>query len=137
MLMLDAELNRKIIRLAPTHVARDTAPGTFQELAGQRVAGRLVVWSGASDLTIYGDARVNHAFRAWHDALHLSLNAPFTLEGETRVAIEQARLIGSDAWAHVVLAEVVGQAEYLAKHGSFPADQTAFILSYLKTGRVA
>ena len=128
--MLDYELNKKIIALAPKFIASEHAPDSFEKLKSN--VGRLVVWSGASENTIYGEAAVNHAFRAWHDSLHLKLNAEFTPAGERLVALEQARIIGSEKHGLIMLAEIVGQAEYLAKHGSFPTDQNQFILNYMK-----
>lgn len=123
-------LNAAILKQVKTlkYSVADTAPSTFEDLIK---APSLIVWSGASDRTIYGDPAVNWAFRAWHDSLHLKLNAPFTLEGEKRVALEQARLVDSDAIARIILAEVVGQAEYFAKQGEFPVDQVAFIKAAL------
>jgi hypothetical protein len=132
--MIDATLNYKIKKLAPKFSASDFAPDTFEKLRSNSVSG-LVVWAGASDSTIYGDPSVNHAFRAWHDSLHLKLNAPFTLEGERLVAIEQARLVGSDTMGNILIGEIVGQAEYFAKHGEFPANQVEFMLNWLK-GRI-
>lgn len=130
-MLLSSLLNERIVQLAPKmfNVA-DCAPDTFDSLRHGNVAP-LTVWSGASDVTVYGDCKVNFAFRAWHDELHLKLNAPFTLEGETRVALEQARLLGSDNLAAIILAEVVGQAEHFAKYGEFPVNQIDFILKYL------
>ena len=127
--MIDAELNNRILKLAPIYAVSNNAPNSFETLAA---SPSLVVWSGASDRTIYGAPNVNWAFRAWHDSLHLKLNAPFSLEGETRVALEQCRLIGSDTWAKIVMGEVVGQTEYFNKYGTFPADQVAFMINYLK-----
>src|SRR6266404_5349587 len=75
--MLDSEFNRRILSLAPPFQASDYAPSSLESLKEQSL-GSLVVWSGASEGTIYGDAKVNHAFRAWHDSLHLKLNATFT-----------------------------------------------------------
>jgi hypothetical protein len=129
--MLSYELNSKIIKLAPKFEAKDFAPDTFQKLKECSISG-LVVWAGASDQTIYGDAKVNYAFRAWHDALHLKLNAPFTDQGERIVALEQARLIGADKLGDIIMGEVVGQAEYFAKTGQFPVNQYEFIVNYLK-----
>lgn len=128
--MINAELNSRILRLAPKFEAQDNAPYSFETLKAN--SGRLVVWSGASDQTIYGDAKVNHAFRAWHDSLHLKLDADFSFEGERRVAAEQARLIGSDSMGLIIMAEVVGQVEYLNKYGHFPVDQVQFLRNYLK-----
>ena len=129
--MLCAELNRKILKLAPKHLARDIAPNTFKELASNTVSG-LVVWSGASDKTVYGDPMVNWAMRAWHDSIHLKINAEFNSEGEKRVGLEQARLIGSDRLGLILVAEVIGQVEYFDKYGSFPIDQVQFVSNYMK-----
>jgi hypothetical protein len=129
--MIDAELNSRILKLSPKHSVSDHAPYSFESLKASSVSG-LVVWSGASDKTIYGAPSVNWAFRAWHDSLHLKLNAPFTLEGETLVALEQCRLIGSDQWAKIIMGEVIGQVEYLNKYGTFPADQIEFMRKWLK-----
>jgi hypothetical protein len=127
------ELNRRIIQHANklTYNVSDVAPDTFETLKSN-VVSILTVWSGASDKTIYGDAAVNHAFRAWHDSLHLKLNAPFTLEGEILVAKFQANALKNDALGAIIMAEVQGQAEYFAKHGTFPENQVEFIQSYLK-----
>lgn len=129
--MIDYTLNTKIFKLAPKFEAKDIAPNSFIDLKVNSLE-TLVVWSGASDQTIYGDAKVNWAFRAWHDALHLELNAPFTFEGEKLVALEQARLIGSDQLGNILMAEIVGQTEFYNKYGYFPVDQVKFIQDYLK-----
>jgi len=125
----DADFNSLIMRLAPRHSVADIAPDTFESLT--RHIGVPVVWSGASERTIYADPRVNHAFRAWHDALHLRLGAGFDLEGESRVALEQARIVCqySHTWARLVMAEVQDQAEYSIKNGLFVSDQVKFSLS--------
>lgn len=100
--------------------------------------GRMVVWSGGSDATIFGDPEVNYAFRAWHDWCHLNGNYPFTVEGEAAAATTQAahliKLYGAEKsrpWRALLKAEVVGQAEYYAEHGQFPANQVGFDLEYL------
>ena len=129
--MLDYNFNKRILELAPKFEAKDVAPSTFAELKANTTSG-LVVWSGASENTIYGDAIVNHAFRAWHDMLHLKLNAPFNEEGETRVALEQARLIQSDNYGKLIMCEVVGQVEFFNKFGMFPTNQVEFFKQYIK-----
>lgn len=127
--MLSIRLNEIITAKANelTYTVRDNAPSTFEEL----MQYGLIIWSGASDNTIYADPKVNHMFRAWHDSLHIKLNAPFTLQGEIYVATEQARQVGSDILAEIILAEVKGQAEYFDKHGEFPVNQISFIKQYL------
>lgn len=128
--MINSELNSRIVSLAPKHSVSDIAPYSFETLRAN--CGRLVVWAGASDHTIYGDRSVNWAFRAWHDSLHISLQADFSLAGERIVALEQCRLIGSDLMAKIIMGEVVGQVEYLNKYGHFPIDQVEFMSNYLK-----
>lgn len=129
MKLLDASLNQKIMRLAPAHRVADHAPGSYEEL--RRLDSGLVVWAGASESTIYGDRAVNWAFRAWHDSLHIRLNAPFTAEGEARVAYEQARILGG-FHGRVMLAEVIDQGRVFLETGSFPTDQVSFMARILK-----
>src|SRR4051812_44598719 len=113
------DLNRAILTLAPLHVAGALAPSSFRELMG---AERLTVWDGASDATVYGDARVNHAFRAWHDAAHVAGKFPFSLTGEIATAEYQLAQLREAfprhpvAWDALIRAEVIGQAEYYAAH---------------------
>jgi len=132
------ELNRRILRLAPKYEVSEQAPQTYAELTdAYRKRGIITVWSGASDQTIYGDANVNFAMRAWHDALHIELGADFSLAGETRVALKQAELIGDAELAKILMAEVLGQVEYYHRHGQFPIDQHAFVSCYLKNKQLA
>lgn len=126
--MISPALNRRILSLAPRHGVSDKAPGTFLDLMA---SPGLVVWSGGSDKTIYGDPSVNWAFRAWHDSIHKALNAPFTIEGEGLVAIEQARQIGG-TFGDIVTLEINAQAEYFEKHGQFPNDQTTFMIEVMR-----
>ena len=107
----------------------DSAPSTYSELVS-RGSDSLVIWSGGSDLSIYGDRAINYGFRAWHDSLHLSLGADFTLDGELLVAREQARTLGDDI-GDFLIAEVKGQAEYFSKNGCFPVDQYSFVKDYM------
>lgn len=131
--MLRHDLNSLVLAFAPPHDARATAPASLPELmAHASLGGSLAVWDGASECTIYGDARVNHAFRAWHDAAHIAGGFGFTLEGERAACeyqIAQARAVFPrlPEWiVRALRAEVTGQAEYFAAHGTFPADQIAF-----------
>lgn len=131
--VLAPALNEKLIAMASKLVfeAKDIAPNTYADLRAN--TGSLVVFAGASDSTIYGDPYVNWCFRAFHDYLHISMNAEFSLEGEILVAREHARLIGSDGLGDILMAEVKGQVEYFAKHGAFPVNQYEFIAGYLKS----
>ncbi len=129
-------------RLFPTgfDVAAE-APSTLEELTSHvRKTGRMLVWNGASENTIFADPEVNYAFRAWHDWQHLMYQFPFTLEGERAAAEAQiaqlSRLYDGAAlarFARLVLCEVVGQAEYKERTGDFPTDQVAFARDWLAT----
>lgn len=116
------------------------APSTLEQLQSRVTkTGRLLVWSGASDATIFGDAETNYAFRAWHDWCHWRYSLPFNLDGEREAAKRQiehvAQLYGErQSWhfGNIVWAEVVGQAEHFAAFGGFPEDQRAFTKAYMQ-----
>jgi hypothetical protein len=119
----------------------DNAPDTFDKLkAHVAKTGRMLVWNGASDKTIFADEEVNFAFRAWHDWCHLAGEFPFTPEGEKDAACMQLQHIRAlfgrtkeaDYMCRLVWTEVVGQVEYHLHHnGAFPSDQAAFTKHYL------
>lgn len=133
-----------ILSLAPRHVALagswegfNVTGATPIGLFAARIHARgvMTVWEGASDKTIWRDARVNHAFRAWHDQCHIRVNAGFTLAGERLACEEQIReLMAAYPRAHsmaaLIRAEVIGQAEHFARTGIFPEDQIAFHAAY-------
>ena len=134
-------LQSLILELAPRHEARARVPILSAGNRSEHIAiagdGSLLIWEGASDATIYRDARVNHAFRAWHDAMHIAGNLGFTLADEIaacELQIRDARLrypqIPSSVIA-LIRAEVIGQAQYFEAHGEFPLDQKQFIETYI------
>jgi len=146
---LNSGLNAAILAMCLKHLphgfhASPDAPNTYEELCADYAAkGRVTVWDGASDRTIYGagtaGARVNVAFRAWHDWRHLTMAADFTPQGEARTCYAQ---IGDlfDAygvtdetlqWARIIQAEIIGQGRYLERNGDFPVDQMAFVKAFL------
>ena len=93
--------------------------------------GSILVWTGASDRTIYGDAYVNWMFRAWHDLCHLNSGVCnrehgklgcFEVSAEYDVADYQCRGL-SDLLAQVVQREVVGQATHYSNTGESIHDQ--------------
>lgn len=99
--------------------------------------GRMVVWPGESDRTIYADPAVNWTFRAWHDANHLAHGFDFSLSGEAATVesqIAELRLVFPrmpERWAQILRCEVVGQAEHFERFGEFVTDQVAFTLAQL------
>ncbi len=143
---LDIELNCAILEIA-TRVppggfdVAEEAPSTWAELKTHLDSGkRLVVYSGGSEETIYVDPAVNYAFRAWHDHLHYINQFDFSLDGETAVCDEQCRVLATmsrderqaSRWCRIIQAEVIGQKLYHRLYDLFPADQRAFVLSYLE-----
>lgn len=98
--------------------------------------GNLIVWSGASFETIFGNERSNILFRAWHDYYHIVNQFSFDLEGESMTAYRQIADLPSD-WLfekQLVLCEVIGQGLYNIKFGEFPKNQRDFTISYLTHG---
>lgn len=149
--MLDRSFNVAVLvianRLLPAGFdvrddAPDTLPGVVEYVA---TVGRLPVWSGASDRTIFGDREVNYAFRAWHDWHHVNGNLAFDLDGETEVAKRQIRDLETlyrghhrlPYWASLIWAEVVGQATYHREWATFPADQVDFVTTFLRSPMLA
>ena len=102
--------------------------------------GRICVWSGASDNTIYTSPEVNHAFRAWHDYRHMSLQAPFTQAGERCVCERQQRDIDlycgyaskalRDEFKRILDIEINQQIEYKLSTGEFVSDQLQFYINH-------
>ncbi len=87
-----------------------------------------------SDNTIYLNREANWAFRFVHDMFHVALNAGTDSLGEYEVA----RAMAVDIWATfggnsdeaaLYWADTCGQSDYFEKHGCFPDDQLAFVVS--------
>lgn len=121
------EINNLILKTAPRHLVSNIAPNSALDLF---TSPSLVVWSGASEHTIFGDARVNWAFRALHDALHLNTGLGFSPEEEIELGRIQANQY-TGLMADLVYIEVAKQAEYYLKSGLFVTDQVLFDLSEL------
>lgn len=123
------EAKNLILNTAPIHEVRDSAPSTELELFNG--PAMLVVWSGASDSTIWGDRRVNWAFRALHDALHLKTGLGFSPEVEIELGRMQASQYDG-LLADLVYIEVAGQAEHYLRTRQFVVDQVEFTLHELR-----
>lgn len=137
-------LEAYILRHAPTFITVDEgAPSNLDELRAAVAGGRPIpVWSGGSDLTMYSAPEVNHAARAWHDSLHLKLNAEFNAMGEAMVASESCRLLRLGGLSFesqdAMHLDTWGQFLYSVYHdGKFPNDQAAFIACAFRDFRYA
>jgi hypothetical protein len=142
---LDRGLNRAILtianRICPYGFdVSDNAPDTYEKLREHLDAGnRMVVYNGGAEGTIYGDAEVNYAFRAWHDVCHWSGEHDFSIAGEAAVCKMQAfqlhQLYGrtpeTERWAKIIHAEVVGQRLYYGLYKRYVTDQTSFVQAYM------
>lgn len=140
---ISADLNRAVLLMAPAFQVLDALPeittgypiARFSALVRER--GIMPVWSGASDGTIYADAHVNRAFRAWHDECHIAGQFGFTLQGERATCELQIRGLKArfprvpNTLLALIRAEVIGQAEHFALTGSFPVNQAAFNRAYV------
>lgn len=115
----------------PAWEASDHAPGTVADLLrSYRETGRIVVWSGASERTLWGDPSLNHAFRAWHDWCHVRSGLGFDAASEVKLGEWQCGDAGIDGpLASIVLAEISDQAAFYLKTGHFlDGDQVGFAL---------
>ena len=139
---LDHAFNRAVHHIANKLLPNgwdvsDPAPSSLAELkAHYATTGRICVWSGGSDYTIFADRETNYAFRAWHDYHHLIGNHEFTPDGEHAVMMAQQSDIlalygDNQGFADLIHAEIVGQGEYERANGVFPQDQMAFVRAYL------
>lgn len=116
------------------------APSSLEELTAHIAkTGRMLVYSGHSDKTVFGCEDTNIAFRAWHDWTHWRYQFPFTSQGEADTCAQQIRDLRrvygdtqqTDRWAAVLTAEIIGQGEFMLRHGSHPNDQIGFVRAYL------
>lgn len=95
--------------------------------------GHVIIWTGASDNTIFGEPHINHIFRAWHDMTHYYYNQPFNFGGESTVATIQCSELPTD-WIferELITAEVLGQNQYYRIHREYVVDQRQFAYDYL------
>lgn len=121
-------INHKILKDASSlkYTVANLAPDSLNTIKAQS----LIIWSGASDNTIYNDAVVNYAFRALHDALHIKTGLDFSPDHEIEIGRIQASKYDG-IMADLVYAETAGQALYYKINGIFLLDQTSFTRQYL------
>ncbi len=141
-----AQLEALILRCAPSHHATPDAPDTFEKLEAWYIMHKLgltpaslPVYDGGCDNTIYSTPAVNYAFRAWHDILHLNLDAGFDADGERRVSDFHISVAASQGLSHedclALYYDVWGQFVYSQHHaGQFPTNQAAFVAACFDIG---
>ena len=97
--------------------------------------GKIFIWTGFSENTIFGSAEINHMFRAWHDYTHIVHGLGFSIVDESIVSQIQCDQLPSD-WTYqksLVNCEIVGQAHYFYMNGEFLNDQRKFTIQYLES----
>lgn len=122
------------------------APDSLKRLKAEYAArGRITIYAGGSDGTIFDCADTNRMFRAWHDWAHLTLNANFSMEGETAACELQAAQIFARygdgdtgrGMVAVLRAEIIGQARFWQRNRRFVSRQRAFTMAYLDNPETA
>jgi hypothetical protein len=91
------------------------APNTWPDLFDHvQSTGRMVVGASSDPEDVFRDNNVYHAFRAWHDWMHLFSGAQFTLTGEAVAArCQEAQLAAmfgeakAKAWMGYIHAEII------------------------------
>lgn len=118
----------------------DDIDGTFQRHVDRFVNENTIhIWTGASDDTIFGDAKINHYFRAWHDVEHLINRLGYSYLDESIVCeIQKSQL--PDHWVFekdLIHAEITGQAQYFMHNGTFVPNQRVFTRDYISSPKDA
>jgi len=118
-----------------------TSPCMDQKLAFQAMKTdvldrqRLEVWTGASEVTIFGEPSINWKFRAIHDILHVFNDLDFSASSELQVNYIQQAIFSFDGLPdferQLLNIETAGQVVYFEKFGKFPEDQRKFTVGEL------
>ena len=127
-------INNEILRQASklNYTVSALAPSTEVDLFS---GTGLVIWSGASDKSIYGDYRVNWAFRALHDTLHLKTGLGFDVDSEIELGRLQASQYTSDLMRELIYSQVSMQAMHYKSSGLFVMDDKCFTMEHLSKFR--
>jgi hypothetical protein len=142
---LDIGLNVAVLQVASQlfpcgfDVSLD-APHTYEALKVHLDAGgRMVVWSGGAEATIFADREVNYAFRAWLSFCHWRGGYSYTPEGEQAAHEMQCQhifaLYGDSSrtrrWCALLRAEMIGPAEFCRRNKRVPENRRAFLEAYV------
>lgn len=112
------------------------APTTYEGISrarlwSERTGWPFPVWDGGSDRTVFATPEHNYMFRYLHDHDHACNGYTLSVSHERILGHLWAWKVGmesgdSDVY-RIALLDTVGQTEYYAQHGEFPADQRAFV----------
>lgn len=122
-------------------------PYTLAGLTKRANQTRRILVSGMNcEQTIYADASINHAFRAWRRWCHFMGEHEFDKAGNWKVFKMQAKhirtLYGDNMQTThmitILYAEVIGQFQYSEHHdGAFPINQRAFVEAWMVSAKHA
>jgi len=94
--------------------------------------GKIHIWTGCSEGTIFGSEEINHKFRAWHDFTHIKNNLGYSQTEEAIVSDIQKNELPKN-WIFekdLIHAEIVGQAHFNFLNNSFLNNQRKFTIEY-------
>jgi len=109
------------------HIAK-VAPSNLAEMRTAWGKHSYPIYAHGNSNTIYRLQSHNHAFRFWHDVLHIINNLDVSFEDEVVISemhAKEAMAYGKGA-ALLMRIDTRGQSEYYKEHGVFPEDQLAF-----------
>jgi len=98
-----------------------------------RKTGKIHIWTGASENTIFGNEKINHYFRAWHDYIHLNYNLGYSITEESIVCNIQKDQLPQNWYfeKELINAEIIGQSHYFYMNNDFVKNQRLFTANYL------
>ena len=91
-LKLSKETEQFILDSAPKHIAKEDSPNNYEDVKKEAEKGIYVVFSGGYEDTIFSSRKVQYAYRAGHDSIHLTFDWGFDRECEIKVACMQQAL---------------------------------------------
>lgn len=149
-LALQACIDKKILDDNILWVASNDAPNDYKSMLSSIAdKGLYVVYSGASENSIFTTNEYNFKFRALHDHGHCKNNLSFSFKDEKKLGLIQAnelywialKLGYSYEIAYnvfdLVHADIVGQIEFYEKTGEYVKDQKSFVLDYINKNKKA
>lgn len=130
-------LEKFVHEQAPPHRVDENGPANWEELQARRGEKVMPINPQSSENSIYSNQKTNIAFRAWHDKLHLDLNAGFDHDGELKVALEhqrQAKAAGLNAEdRHALWADTWETFKHHEDTGNFPSEPRSFVAEHMKS----
>lgn len=109
--------------------------GTLQRYTEYfKTTGKIKIWTGSSENTIFGSEKINHYYRAWHDHTHITYGREFTLAGEIFTAITQCSMLPDD-WLfekNLIFVDIVAQYLHYIFQKNYVKDQRKFVVDFLK-----